>query len=243
MKQALAVGGSAILAGALLTATVGMWQGRLSASRATSVVTPPGTAGAPAQRAGPGSGQAPEVDGAREEAPVDAGAASAGPGSDAGQHPVAGAGGADEAPAGPRGPLPMELVARGALRSGTRAVPPAGSPSTRKGVVRAPTAAGQPAPTETGAGGAAAAGVPVAETAGVATVRPAEPGRLQLRVVPWAQAWLDGNALGEVGPQREFPLAPGAHQLRLEHPRGTHQLTVQVKPGEVTVLALDMLAP
>jgi len=214
MKQALAVSGAAIVAGALLTSVVGLWIGRRQAPAAKGETT--------TVRRDAGTVRNVEVP-VRAVAPVEGPALPAEPVTDAGMDPgrVAGVMGAKAetipaapAPAPPRSPSPLT---------------PRPPTPRESALARAPETAPAPRPN----------GSDTAKTAGVDAVA----GTLQLRVIPWAQAWVDGKPVGEVGPQREFPLPPGAHQLRVEHPRGTRQLTVQIQAGEVTPLSLDMLAP
>ena len=82
-----------------------------------------------------------------------------------------------------------------------------------------------------------------------APVAPAEPpspavdagsGTLRLHVVPWAEVSLDGQPIGTT-PLKPLFLAPGAHTVRLLHPDYRPlQKKVNVRPGEVFVLEVDL---
>ncbi len=65
-------------------------------------------------------------------------------------------------------------------------------------------------------------------------------GTLKLRVKPWADVSIDGRALGST-PLKPLSLAPGAYTVRLQHPSYRPLLKkVNVRPGEVYVLDLDL---
>lgn len=61
---------------------------------------------------------------------------------------------------------------------------------------------------------------------------PTRDGTLVLKIAPWAFLSLDGRPQGEVTGIRRFRLAPGKHQLRLWHPRGSKEVEIQLGPGE-----------
>jgi serine/threonine-protein kinase len=62
------------------------------------------------------------------------------------------------------------------------------------------------------------------------------PGTLKLRIVPWAEVWLDGRPIGTT-PLRPLAVPPGVHTVRLQHPsfRPLHK-SVDIRPAETTVL-------
>ncbi|NNF57928.1 MAG: protein kinase [Rhodothermaceae bacterium] len=65
--------------------------------------------------------------------------------------------------------------------------------------------------------------------------------RATLQVQPWAEATLDGQALGAVPPHRTLILTPGSHTLTLAHPSlGTWTTTVRVRAGETPVLKYNL---
>ena len=279
MKQALGLGAAAVLAGAVLAAAVGTWQGRGRGEgageaaqsirgaplRATPAAGPPREARIRVeQEVALGSLAAVATDGgeAIRSAGEDMAAVSGSGSRPSAQGPaeVEAGGGARAAAAQASEPASPALAREGRAPAAGKAVPaghPAGDPALAGSVIRngvAPERSASATPGR-GAGTDPANGAPTGSVrsapgqsaprtaAASAPGAPREPGKILLRVVPWAQAWLDGRPLGEVGPQREIPTEAGDHQLRLEHPRGTRQLSVHVEPGEVTALALDMLAP
>jgi serine/threonine-protein kinase len=65
---------------------------------------------------------------------------------------------------------------------------------------------------------------------------PALPGTLKLRIVPWAEVWLDGRAVGTT-PLRPLAVPPGVHTVRLQHPSFRPlQKSVRIRSAETTVL-------
>lgn len=73
--------------------------------------------------------------------------------------------------------------------------------------------------------------------AGAASASTTASGTLVLRVVPFADVWVDG-APATAG---RIPLAAGRHTIRLEHPDyQPFQRVVTVRPGAITELAIDL---
>ena len=65
---------------------------------------------------------------------------------------------------------------------------------------------------------------------------PALPGTLKLRIVPWAEVWLDGRPVGTT-PLRPLAVPPGVHTVRLQHPSFRPlQKSVRIRSAETTVL-------
>jgi hypothetical protein len=65
------------------------------------------------------------------------------------------------------------------------------------------------------------------------TVTP-PPGRVSINVTPWAQVWIDGDAVGDTPiANREMPV--GEHQVTVRHPRlGAHTEKFIIRPGQLT---------
>ena len=69
------------------------------------------------------------------------------------------------------------------------------------------------------------------------SVRAAAPGRLLLRVRPWAYVSIDGVRQGEDLRQLQILLPAGPHTLSLENPAtSTFDTTVVIQSGETTVV-------
>jgi hypothetical protein len=67
-----------------------------------------------------------------------------------------------------------------------------------------------------------------------------ETGALKLLIRPWAEVAIDGTPMGTT-PLKPLSLTPGAHVVRLSHPDYRPlQRRVTVKPGETTVLQVDL---
>jgi hypothetical protein len=59
-------------------------------------------------------------------------------------------------------------------------------------------------------------------------------GRVSINAQPWAQAWIDGNLVGET-PLANLPVTVGDHEIILRHPQlGEHREMVVVKPDALT---------
>jgi hypothetical protein len=59
-------------------------------------------------------------------------------------------------------------------------------------------------------------------------------GRVSINAQPWAQAWIDGNLVGET-PLANLPVTIGEHEIILRHPQlGEHRELVVVKPDALT---------
>jgi len=58
-------------------------------------------------------------------------------------------------------------------------------------------------------------------------------GRVDLRVLPWANVTVDGQAKGTTPPIKQLKLAPGTHTILLENPAGAPVTkTVEVVAGK-----------
>lgn len=242
LRQALWVGGLAVLTGALIAAAAWRQSGAVqdgATSPARSSAAP--LAPAPAADALLPSQVAPPVPGD-------------GSGLAVGSDP--------EAPDGqPRRGMPLPEVTGKAELPPRAAAPTAPSPPRAEPL---PSSARAPSPRQTTAvvpAGSAALGelapdgapgprrpAPAVQPAPAEAASPERgavkaPGILRLSVVPWAQAWVGSRELGEVAAQREFELPEGTHVLRLEHPRYRRDLAVTIRAGEATVHALDLRTP
>ena len=60
----------------------------------------------------------------------------------------------------------------------------------------------------------------------------AEPGRLRVNVLPWAEVTVDGRSLGRV--PIDVELTPGRHRVKLENPQlGARTFEIELPPGGV----------
>jgi tRNA A-37 threonylcarbamoyl transferase component Bud32 len=256
LRQALSVGGLAVLTGALIAAAA--WRHAGSGQDAeTERGQPPSAPGAaadtPPRR--PAAVGPPKMTGA----PKPPGEES--PGFGAGPEPVtepdAGNASAAEAAQDPAGSPAPGLPARSPAT-----LRPPGKPSAalRAEAVHPAGASAGPRPLPTDAATAltlregdipsklpAPAEPPssseVPSKSGAPATRPVPvpaTGVLRLSVVPWAQVWVGSRELGEVAAQRDFDVPVGTHVLRLEHPRNRRELSVTIRAGETTVQALDL---
>jgi serine/threonine-protein kinase len=65
-------------------------------------------------------------------------------------------------------------------------------------------------------------------------------GTLRIEVVPWAQVWLDGRALGTT-PLHPEQVEAGEHTVRVEHPElGSRKETFLVAAGEARVVSFNL---
>lgn len=67
------------------------------------------------------------------------------------------------------------------------------------------------------------------------------PGKLDVRVRPWATVVVDGREVGQT-PFRPISLAPGKHTVRLTNPELQHdeQFEVEVRAGEINVVKREL---
>ncbi|MEN9800585.1 MAG: hypothetical protein RL653_4282 [Pseudomonadota bacterium] len=233
LRQALAVGGLAVITGALLAAAA--WRQLGSAQEPSSDRTQPPVATVTPVRT------APNVD--RSAAPQAPGTPAAprahGPSGEAGPEDAQAPGGSPPLEAPASAPevhhVPPSPPRAAAAPPVARPPPPrpASSLSAARDTVPVPVAPAQPPPA------GASPPKPAAPPQGGATAM----GVLRLSVVPWAQAWVGSRELGEVGAQRDFDVPVGTHVLRLEHPRNRRELTITIRAGETTVQALDLRSP
>jgi hypothetical protein len=72
----------------------------------------------------------------------------------------------------------------------------------------------------------------------VVTAVAERPGRLKLRIDPWAEIEIDGKGYGST-PMAPISLAPGKYTVRMKHPSFKPlQRKVVVKAGEITTLEI-----
>jgi hypothetical protein len=65
------------------------------------------------------------------------------------------------------------------------------------------------------------------------TVTP-PPGRVSINVTPWAQVWIDGDAVGDT-PIANREMSVGEHQVTVRHPKlGAHTEKFVIRPGQLT---------
>lgn len=71
--------------------------------------------------------------------------------------------------------------------------------------------------------------------------KPAPPGYLKVKVIPWADIFIDGRFVSDMGRARE-PLSPGVHQVRLRNKDRAYDQTfpVQIRSGEEARLDRDL---
>ncbi|HVH05057.1 MAG TPA: hypothetical protein VNE71_03550, partial [Myxococcota bacterium] len=69
----------------------------------------------------------------------------------------------------------------------------------------------------------------------------AEPARLDVNAIPWAEVRVDGRAVGET-PIFELRLAPGPHVIDLRNsPLGVERrMSVDLAPGESRALVVEL---
>jgi serine/threonine-protein kinase len=216
LRQALAVGGIAVLTGALFAAVAWRQAGQSEeavAGRSELAVPPPAMAGTPA----PPPSAPPSAD--------------SGSASEDSAPPVV------REPVAPPAPVLEKAATLEPPASGP--VPPrpaAGTLSVRTpGMKGAGEARARPPESSPAS--------EVAKAAASSRTAPVSTGTLRLSVVPWAQVWAGGRELGEVAAQRDFSLPVGTHVLRLEHPRHRRELSVTIRAGEITSHALDLRTP
>jgi hypothetical protein len=65
-------------------------------------------------------------------------------------------------------------------------------------------------------------------------------GSIALNAVPWAEVWIDGEAVGET-PIGGLTLPIGVHEVLFRHPElGDRRASVTVTMGKTTTLGVDM---
>lgn len=114
---------------------------------------------------------------------------------------------------------------------------PSTTPAPTPPVVPSPTPAPRPLPTRAApVAPRVPATAPLPKPPPPPAPTPALPGTLKLRIVPWAEVWLDGRPVGTT-PLRPLAVPPGVHAVRLQHPSFRPlQKSVRIRSAETTVL-------